>query len=101
MNITRRMHSIVGEQRHYSAVFSPCAHARMISGCGEGSSHAHTRAHTRLTTQRHDQRRRAPVGDSQGTRNHRGSESAEARERRLARDRARKWRRLASQSAEE
>ena len=46
-------------------------------------------------------RRRAPPGDSQGTRNRRGSESVEARERPLALDKARKWRRLASESAED
>ena len=39
----------------------------------------------------------APVGDSQGTRNRSSSESVEARERRLAQDKAGKWRRLAAE----
>ena len=44
---------------------------------------------------------RAWLSDSHGTRDRRGSESAEDRERRLALDKARKWRRLASESEEE
>ena len=41
------------------------------------------------------------TANRQTTRNRRGSESAEARERRLAGDRARRRRRLASESAKE
>ena len=53
-----------------------------------------------LLQQRHECRC-APLGDSQGTRDRCCSESAEARERRFALDKARKWRRLTSESAEE